>query len=387
MPRPNWVVKQTYIQDLSTNMKYLKPPTGNWNGVALAMKMASPGETIGVFGSHQAPSVGVGNANAAETVKWPSGPVHGLTVMGMDANSELRGGLSLGAAYGGAVHDLEFSDFKWKANSQAAVIAYAHTGPYTNLVFKNIIFDTSALAPDGKPVNKWVFRLHGNSQFYIENCHQTHQNGEHFCYWDNAQGDSVVKDCTAFRNGRTMIQCQNRVESGPSGFGNILIDNCVATESGCTERASAFTVGGHLGEVTFRGCKTVNAFGGGLVNWYEPPDPKTTPVKLGAHKNANGFSTSKIKIIGCEFEGPLSDRDAMAVSMAEVLELDQNKIVQFTHAGLHMNHQTNVLHNGSAKFLSPNPSQGVWNCPKKVIDGSDKNTWITLTDQQIDAMV
>lgn len=384
MPLPNWYVTPTYVLNTKSNVKYKKPTSGNWNGVALAMNLADERETIGVTGSHTAPSIGVGNASGAHTVKWPEGPVHSLKVYGLDESAQLVGGLALGDDYGGCPYDLKFIDLKWKVTGQSAVLAYMNTGPYSELVFKNITFDTSATNPsNGVPVCKWVFRFHGRSQFRIENCHQTHQNQEHFVYADNVQGDSLVKNCTAVRNGRTMVQIVNRKDSGVSGFGTVTVENCLAIDSGITEQASAFTCAGHMGHVIFKGCKTQNAYGGGLVNWFEPADP--SKGKLGAWKNANGYSTNKVSVLDCEWHGPNQDRDAMMISMAEEVELDGNKIVKSNHDGLRLHHQQSIG-NGSVKFLSPNPSQGVWNCVRKVVVGWDKNNLKVLTDAEIDAM-
>lgn len=376
MARPIWLVDPTKVTHLQSGQVYNKPATGNWNGLALAMKLAEPFDTIGLRGTHAAPSICVGSPHSVNTVKLPNNePVHDLHVYGLTPDAVITGGVSFGAQYG-LPYNLHFSDYTHKCTSQSAFIANMNSGPYLGMKITDVLMDTSALTSTGKPVNKWVFRFHGYTQFHIENVTQTHQNGEHFVYSDNVQGDSVIRGCTAYRNGRTFIQIVNRGDSGPSGYGHIVIENSTAVESGYTEGASAYTIAGHAGTVSVLGCKAINTKGGALVAW--------APSNHNDYRNAEGKSVDHLIIDNCDFQSSTGDRDAIAISSCSIAEIGICKI-HYNKNAIHLEHQQGHA-NTLFKFTQPNPSQQDWVAPKKVTKGWNKLQLEVLTDPQIDAL-
>lgn len=378
MARPTWLVDPTKVTNLIDGQVYLKPATGNWNGLALAMKLAEPGDTIGFRGAHTMPSIGVGNFWSPDTVKLPNNqPVHDLHVYGLTDSATLIGGMNIGMQYG-LPYNLHFSDYIHKANTQAGYIAFQNSGPYLGLKFTDILVDTSAVHTNGHLINKWVFRFHGPSQFHIENVVQIGQNVEHFVYADNVQGDSIVRNCTATRNGRTMIQICNRGTSGPSGFGHVLIDGCTGISSGYTEAASAFTCSGHAGIMEFRNCKTIDARGGALVAWAAGNNQD--------YLNAEGKSIDHLIVDGYNFHSTQSDRNSVAISACSLAEMGAGMITH-NKAALHLDAQQGKA-NTLFKFTVPNPSQQGWQVAPtwKCIKGWDKNAYQHLSDQQMDAL-
>lgn len=380
MVRPTWFVTPQYVLHVASNVRYNKPTTGNWNGLAFAMNHAAPGDTIGFTGQHDGVQIGFGSPHSVDTVNWNNFPVHDLEIYGMNSTAKIRNTVAFGDAYG-APFNLTFRDYEQLCQSQVGYIANMHSGPFVGMTIRNVKFNTSFLTTAGKPICKWVFRFHGPTQFTIENCEQTHQIGEHFLYTDNVQGDSVARGCKATKNGRTMVQITNRIDSGPSGFGKVLIEDCMAIEPGITEGASAFTCAGHLGEVEFRNCQTINAHGGSVVAWAEPANPNTVPPKLGAYLNSDGKSINKFVVTGGDFQATSSDRDAVMISACSAAEMSQCQIAS-NKTGLHLDHQAGKA-NLAFKFTDPTPSQWGWNVPKKVTKGTNNTK---LTDQQIDAL-
>jgi hypothetical protein len=380
--RPNWLCLPKKVTNLSTGQVWNKPPSGSWNSVAFAAKMAQPGDVIGFKGIHPAITIGVGNQWSANTVKWPNGPVHGLTIVGMGPDAKLVGGIALGSTYG-VPSDLTFSNFTlYTDQAQAGVITHMNSGPYLGLQFVNLTIDTRGTDPKtGKLVNKWGFRFHGPAQFHINNCIQPYANIEHFVYADNVAKSSHVLDCSATKNGRTMVQIVNRNISGPSSSGDIIINGCVAIHSGYIEGGSAFTCSGHLGgTVIVVNCSTVNARGGSLVAWAEG---SLTDTKH-AYRNANGYAIDTLHINNCNFHAVSSDRDSIALSSCEFASMGQSQIIS-NKSGLRLDALPGQA-NGQFEFTAPNPSQWGWQVYRKVVKGHSSSTTQVLTDQQIDAL-
>ncbi len=375
--RPIWFVTIDSVTHVQSGQAYIKD-SSNWNGIALAMRLASPGDTIGFRGQHIAPTIGVGSPWSPNTVKWASGPVHDLHVYGLTESASIKGGFQFGPLYG-RPYNLHFSDYIHRPETQAAYITHMNSGPYLGLKFTDILIDTSAVGTNGKPLCKWVFRFHGNAQFHIENVHQSHQIGEHFGYSDNVAGDSIIKNCTAVRCGRTTIQIVNRIASGPCSQGNILIEDFTTTQPGWTEGASAFTCSGHLnGTITFRRCKTIDARGGSLVGWWEGG------TNHPGYKNAENKSIDHMIVEDCDFSATNSDRDSVMISACSLAEMSQS-LVKSNKNCLRLDHQQGYP-NTLFKFTDPNPSQWGWQGYHKVIQGYDNQHQTVLTDPQIDAL-
>jgi hypothetical protein len=261
-------------------------------------------------------------------------------------------------------------------------IANQNNGPFLGLKINNVLFDTSAKTASGVPMIKWTMRFHGRTQFEVVDCKQTDRIVEHFLYADNVQGDSLISRCEATECGRTMIQIVNRIDSGVTGFGTIIMDECTAIRPGVTEGASAFTVAGHLGHVEIVGCKTIDAKGGSVVSWWEGPN--AAKGKLGAYLNADGMAINSLVVRGCDFSAPGADRPVMQLSASSDTKVGACNF-QSNKDGIGLDHQQGKP-NKAFSFMNPSPSQWQWAVPRKVTKGWDKNAMQVLTDAEIDAL-
>lgn len=381
--RPQWYVTEDFAWHLPTGVKLNKPATGNWNALATAMKNASPGDRIGFRGVHNGLKIAFGSPWSVDLVKWANNqPVSDLEVYGLDSTAKIQGTIAFGNQYG-LPKNLKFHSYTHVASSQAAYIANMHTGPYLGMEFEDILFECPAV--NGKPLNKWIFRFHGNVQFNIKGCEQQSQNIEHFVYADNVPGDSSVQDCTAYKNGRTMVQIVNRKESGPSGFGTILLKNLTAVENGITEGASAYTCAGHQGDFIVENCSTIGSRGGALVTWFEGPNPAMTPPKLGAYLDVDGYAIQNVKITGGSFDNlSHGDRDAIMLSAARSVDVGPTD-VKSNKSAIHFDHQQGKTCGSFKNTSNPKLSQHLVG-HKKLIQGWDKLAFVVWTDQQIDAL-
>ena len=370
--RPDWICYPDKVVHVQTQQTWVKPPDANWNSIALAMRMAEPGDDIGFTGVHNGGlSIGGGSKWNVNTVTWASGAVRDLTIRGLRPSATINGEMSFQGSGLLAPYNLKFANFTVEAAGQRGFLSYMNQGPFLGMQFENLgLIDPNKL-------NKWWFRFHGPTQFRVEKCHQLAQNIEHFLYADNVQGDSSIVDCSAIGNGRTMIQICNRGQSGPSGYGDILIQNCTATNPGRVEGASAFTIAGHIGgTVRIDNCKTINANGGSCVVWGAD--------NYGQIFNADGKQVDHVIIENCDFQATSADRDCIALSDCSLVEMGHNSI-GYNKNALRLDAVANQPLK-DFRFTIPTPSNQGWIAPKKVVRGHSSSTTVTLSDAEIDAL-
>lgn len=346
------------------------------NMLAMAMRLAEPGDSIGFTGTHNGLNIGNGSKWNPNTVTRATQPVEHLTIMGLRPNAKIVGEVNFQKAPNiTAPNNLTFKDFTLVCGHiQRGFITYQNQGPFYGLRFENIDIDTWH---PSATVNKWAFRFHGPAQFDIINCHLPYGNQEHFVYADNVAGDSSIVGCESSLNGRTMVQIVNRVISGLCSKGDILVDSCTAYKAGHIEGASAFTVSGHLGgTVTFRNCKTIDSHGGSLVVWGEQTK--------GPILNATSDQVDHVIIENCDFEAPSADRDCIMLSNATKVEMGHVKI-NTNKNGIRLDAVQNKPVRDFS-FTTPNPSQLPITAYRKVVRGYSSSTIVELTPQEVDAL-
>ncbi len=373
--RPTYIATMHEVIHTASQQKWPRQSPQD-NMLAMAMRLAEPGDSIGFIGTHNGLNIGNGNKWSPNTVTRALKPVEHLTIMGLRPNARIVGEINFQQTPGiAAPNNLTFKDFALMCgNNQRGFLTYQNQGPFHNLTFENITIDTTH--PTKTP-NKWAFRFHGPASFNVINCSLPFGNQEHFVYADNVCGDSSVVGCVARRNGRTMVQIVNRGISGPSSTGNILIEDCTAMEAGHIEGASAFTVAGHLGgTVTFRNCATYNSHGGSLVVWGEQTK--------GPILNATGDQVDHVVIENCDFNSPNADRDCIMLSNATKVEMGH----------VHINTNKNGIRLDAVQnkpvrdflFTVPTPSRLPITAYRKVVRGYSSSTTVELTPQEIDAL-
>lgn len=377
MRRPDYFVTPEYVLHVASQQRWNKPSGQDWNGIAQAMKLAEPGETIGFVGSHDAVEIGGWNHWDPSTVFWASGPVHDLKIYGMNTSAKLIGSTYFSGEFG-TPYNIEFSNYTHIVNNMRCILTSMYYGPFMGLKFNNIKFDVSPENfPGGLQANDWIFRFHGRAQFQINNCEQLHPNQMHFVYADNIAGDSSVTNCKANGNGRTMVQIVNR-QSQPCSAGSVLVDRCLSIGAGHLDGASAFTCSGHLGgSVTFRNCHTQGALAGSLTAWSE------TGLHP-SHLNAEGKAIDHLIVENCSFQSTQADRDAIAISSCSKARVGRLAVAS-NQNGLRLNHHQGQ-DNLDFAFTVPNPSQMRWAVPHKVVRGHDYQSTVVLTDPEIDSL-
>lgn len=376
--RPTYFVNNEAVVHVASQQRWAK--TGNnWNGLAQAIKLSEPGDTIGFVGAHEAIRIGGGGLWEPSSAFWANGPVHGIRIYGLSqTESKIIGGVSFMDEFG-APHSIQIDNCTVVVNDMRCMITYQHSGPYLRLSFKDLLFDVSPENfPGGMMYNDWIFRFHGPAQFNVESCRQLQPNKMHFVYADNVQGDSFVRNCVANGNGRTMVQIVNRIASGPVSKGNILVERCLVTGPGHLDGASAFTCSGHLnGTITFKNCHAKECLGGGIVAWGEGG-------LYGSHRNEDGKAIDHIIVQDCSIQATQADRDALAFSSCSQVSCGRIK-VQSNRIGMRIDAVQNEAVT-AFRFTDPNPSQWEWLTPTKVVRGYTHTMSHTLTDEEIDAL-
>lgn len=378
MRRPDYLVTPTYVLHVATLQRWDKT-FPQWNGIAQAVKLAKPGDTIGFIGEHEAIQIGSDNLWDPRAAFWNEGPIHDIKIYGLDQHtSKLRGETNFQNRNNGAPYNIEFANYTHIVTGMRCIITFVNQGPFLGLAFRNIQFDVSAANFLNEiQANDWIFRFHGRAQFIVDSCVQLHQNQMHFVYADNVAGDSYITNCRAIGNGRTMVQVVNRNVQEVSQ-GNILVERCLSVGAGHLDGGSAFTCSGHLnGTITFRNCHTKDAIAGSLTAWAEGGVHPS-------HLNAEGKAIDNLIVDNCAFHSTASDRSAIAINSCSLASVGKISVIS-NQDGLRLNSiqgQDNV----KFRFTHPRPSQMRWAVPHKVVTGYNHATTHRLTDEEIDAL-
>lgn len=324
-------------------------------------------------------------------VEWPSKPIdvaiRGVTGYPNDqiGSFTILRNLNNGTPTPG-VKRIRFQDLRILPPSFANAVVFTPKGAqepsYSGGGYARIqIYGCEFLRGSGNP--KWGARLNGRARFDFRANHFQYMH-EHCLYADSPQGDSFFMYNTMEGSTRTMLQIVNRSvdNPGPSGHGYLLVEGNTATNVDL-DGGSDFTVAGHLGVVIFRGnFSTTNGIQAGqqgsIVVWTD-----ADPVH-GIYTNANGYTTNKVIIQNHAVNHPNADRDHIAISGAEEVEIRNSFIISGNRTAFCFNSPFGgPIPCGSICFFQPAPvSQytGFQSAIKVTINGA------VLTDPQIDAL-
>ena len=196
---------------------------------------------------------------------------------------------------------------------------------------------------------KWGWRGHGPAQWDMRYC-EVSPAQEHSGYGDNYQGTSYFVGITGGGNGRTFLQHTNRTTSGPTQFGDIIVQDCTCT--GVTDfggGGSDYTFSGCMGLVYVKNCKSMGAkvaSNGAMVFW--------TDVSNGNYANANGYTFTRVLVEGFVADHPSARRSLLMASGVENFELRDSFVLCGPRPALDLDtFYGGPKGNGSVKFYTP----------------------------------
>lgn len=324
------------------------------------------------------------NDHLANTVKWTTGDVGNITVVGDEPN--------LGARLGGVACFNHTGDVRFE--NLTLMNGSGSTCPFivnaNGLVGRILLYDLQFLPMDpnswqGKGM-KWNIRGHGVAKKWDCRNLKFHKAVEHGGYIDNHLEDSYFVQCVGGEMGRTFLQLTNRAQSGPASQGILVITQCVSNNVGGQGGSDYTIVGNGEGTIYFLKNKSFGSTQGAFVHW--------TDAGHGLYKTQNGYSSAQLVIHDFEVASPSADRDhVMIAGVEDVILSDWNITGNRTAIGLDSKYGGNIQ-NGAVALATggkPPSQEPGWNTPKKMTKGVWNNgVWQsthTLTTQEIDALV
>lgn len=358
------------------------------NALAHALRFHGfPGVVVRARGNHhRGLSLNNPNGNLVETVKWTTGNVGNITIIGDEPDLGTRIG-SIGCFNNTGDVRIEKLTLMNPGTSTCPFIVGQNT-----IVGRMLLYDLQFLPMDphawqGKGM-KWNIRGNGVARKWDCRNLKFHKAVEHGAYTDNHLEDSYFVKCVGSDMGRTLLQLANRAQSGPASQGVLVVSQCVSNNGGTGgDGGSDFTiVGNGEGTIYFLNNKSFGSRQGSLVHW--------TDQGHGVYLTQNGFSSSSLIINDFEVNCPNADRDHVSISGVEdVIVSDWNITGNRTAIGLDSKFGGNIK-NGSVALATngkPPTQEPGWNTPKKMTKGIWSNgVWQSthiLSDQEIDALV
>lgn len=340
------------------------------------------GGAIGIRGV--VPGINLGGPYGAQakspTAFWPNGaPIKNLTLLGLQDNRQAGiQGLTVFDGLGG-VDQVRLENLTmWNGPNSATALLTCMNQVHGLIQGYGLNFKAVDKSGYGGRGQKWGVRGHGPAQWDLRDL-DVDPCLEHTVYWDNAQGTSYFVRIKGSGNGRTLLQGTNRVQSGPSQFGDTFVLDCEARDINADAGGgSDFTFVGCLGLLLVKGCRSYgNAAGsnGALVCWSD--------VGHGLYKNANGYTFDRVQIVDFVADHPNANRSHVMLSGIEDAEV-YDFTVKGNKRAFDLDPQYGgPVKNGSVRFLVPSPvsKYAGFKAWKKVAKNG-----LDLSDAQIDAM-
>lgn len=228
------------------------------SSLAAALSLAAPQDEIGVTGDHSrvtsddkglpyVPAIQLGTKpSQGGWHAFSSGGIVGLKVIGLDDRAIIpRIIVSQRYCYSGG---LAWERLYIRCSSSLAGIMHSMGEVHTDMWYRDIEFINKWKA-------RWGARTHGPTSGGFEDVYGEDFD-EHLIYQDNTFDRMIIRRCAGIRCKRTTYQHENRVASGASSTGHLLIEELYSRE--CGEHGGAgITIGGHLGIVDVKHCDVV----------------------------------------------------------------------------------------------------------------------------------
>jgi hypothetical protein len=370
--------KYTLLQSGKIVSKGLYNQPFNGDALAHALRFHGfPGVVARVRGNqHAGLSMNGNNVNQVQTVKWTTGNVGGVTIIGDEPEAAVKiGAVTVFDKTG----DLRLENTTLMNGAEAYCPLIVNQG---GLVGRMTLYDIAFLPKDptawaGKGM-KWNIRGHGVAKAWDCRNLKFHKAIEHGAYIDNHLEDSYFIRCVGGDMERTLLQITNRSQSGPGSKGKLVIMRCVATDigKGVGGEGSDYTIVGN-GEdpIYFMENKSVNSRGGSFVHWSDKGH--------GLYLTQNGYTSSSLVIHDYKVNSQNADSDHVMISGVEEViisdwDIDGNK----TAIALNTSFGGSIKNGSVCLSYEGEPSQSPgWKTPSKMKVGST-----FLTDPQINAL-
>jgi len=375
--QPHIICEQNRYTVLSTGQVVTKNMYNqSFNGDALAQALrfhGFPGVVVQVIGDqHRGVSINNPNGNLTHTVKWTTGNVSNVTIVGAEKNMQSKvGGI---AVFNGA-GDLRIQNLTLMNGGESSTPFIVNQfGTVGRMTLYDLMFlPRNPNAWGGKGM-KWNIRGHGPAGWDCRNL-KFHKAVEHGGYIDNHQGDAYFVNCVGGEMGRTFLQLVNRVQSGAQAWGKLVISKCISSNVGGGGGSDYTIVGNGEDPIYFLDNESIGSTQGAFVHWSDGGH--------GLYPTSNGFSSRQLSISNFSVNSPNANRDHVMISgVEEVLISDWNITGNKTAVALDTVYGGGI-DNGTVSFVSnvpPSQNPG-WNAWRKVTRKVGN-----LTDQQIDQM-